>query len=298
MTAIDTHDAALEAVLADLETRIAALGSAVVAFSGGVDSSLVAAIAVRALGDRAIAVTAVSPALATGELDGARSVAAAIGITHEVITTNELAREGYRANGPDRCYHCKSELYDNLVDLAQHYTFGNVLSGANADDQGDWRPGLVAAAEHGVRHPLLEAGIGKDLVRRLADHLGVPSAQKPASPCLASRVPHGTPVDPTTLTMIDRAEAALHALGFGVLRVRHHGDLAKVELTADDLDRLGSAAERDRIVAAVTSAGYRHVAVDASPFSSGSLTRHLLAAPNTVGPTPVAIGRRPVTEVT
>src|SRR6476469_1059980 len=175
--------------LGELEATIATTTSAVVAFSGGVDSSLGAAASARVLGDRALAVTAVSPALATGELDGARAVAAAIGVRHETITTAELEREGYRANDRDRCYHCKSELYDRLGALAARRRYAAVLSGANADDMGDWRPGLAAADEHAVVHPLLEAGVGKDEVRELARALDVPSAEKPASPCLASRIP-------------------------------------------------------------------------------------------------------------
>ncbi|MDX6524844.1 MAG: pyridinium-3,5-biscarboxylic acid mononucleotide sulfurtransferase, partial [Gaiellales bacterium] len=217
--------------------RLETCGGAIVAFSGGVDSSLVAALAARALGPRALAVTAVSPALAYGELAGARAVAASIGIAHETISTDELARPGYRANGADRCYHCKSELYDALAALASERGYPHVLSGANADDIGDWRPGLLAAREHDVIHPLLEAGLTKAQVRELARELGVPSAEKVASPCLASRVPHGTPVEPAVLRQIDAAEQAVRALGFRVFRVRHHDDLARVEIARDEMPR-------------------------------------------------------------
>jgi len=256
-----------------LEARLAGLGSAVVAFSGGVDSSLVAALAARALGERALAVTAVSPALATGELEGASAVARAVGIAHETITTDELARAGYRANDRDRCYHCKSELYDALAAVAEGRGYAAVLSGANADDTGDWRPGLVAAQEHGVVHPLLEAGATKADVRALARALGVPSADKVASPCLASRIPYGTPVDPDTLRRIDAAEQAVRALGYRVLRVRHHGDLGKLELAADELDRALQPDQRDAVADAIRGAGYAHAAIDLEPFRSGSLNR-------------------------
>ncbi len=266
----------------ELESRIHPLGSCVVAFSGGVDSSLVAALAVRALGDRALAVTAVSPALATGELDGARGVAQAIGIRHEKITTAELEREGYRLNDRDRCYHCKTELYDCLSALAERKGYEVVLSGANADDLGDWRPGLRAAAEHRVVHPLLEAGVGKEEVRRLARELGIPSAEKPASPCLASRIPYGTAVDTAVLAQIDRAELALKRLGYRVLRVRHHGDTGRVELAADELPRALTPEGRAEVVAAVTAAGYATAEIDEQPFHSGSLnasfTRRLAVA--------------------
>jgi uncharacterized protein len=257
----------------ELESRIRPLGGAVVAFSGGVDSSLVAALAARALGGRALAVTAVSPALATGELDGARTVARAIGIAHEEIATDELARKGYRRNDRDRCYHCKTELYESLWALARRRGFPAVLSGANADDVGDWRPGLRAAAEHGVVHPLLASGVTKAEVRALARRLGIPSAEKAASPCLASRLPYGTAVDPAVLRQVDRAELALKGLGYGVLRVRHYGDLGRVELAEDELERALAPGGREAVTAAVRSAGYDRVEIDERPFSSGSLNR-------------------------
>ena len=261
----------LIAIQERLEQRIATLDSVVVAFSGGVDSSLVAALAARVLGERALAVTAVSPALAAGELAGARAVARAAGIDHEIVSTDELRREGYRRNGPDRCYHCKTELYETLAALASRRGYTALLSGANADDSGDWRPGLRAAAEHGVVHPLLEVGARKAQVRLLAERLRLPSAHKLASPCLASRVPYGTAVDPSTLARVDRAERAVRALGYRELRVRHHGDLGRLELGAPELARALEPVAQAAIEAAIRSAGYGRAMIDPEAFRSGRL---------------------------
>jgi uncharacterized protein len=242
----------------------------VVAFSGGVDSSVVAALALRALGEAATAVTAASPALAGGELNAARDVARHIGIRHLVIATDELQRDGYRRNERDRCYHCKTELYESLAGIAGGAT---LLSGANADDLGDWRPGLKAASERGVVHPLVEEDAGKQTVRDLARLLGLPSADKPASPCLASRIPYGTRVEPLVLRRVDAAERGVRALGFAELRVRHLGPVGKLELAQADLPRALSPEMRPRIAAAIAAAGYERAAIDPKPFRSGALNR-------------------------
>jgi pyridinium-3,5-biscarboxylic acid mononucleotide sulfurtransferase len=262
-----------------LEDRIHGLGTVIVAYSGGADSTVVAAAAMRALGDHALAVTAVSPALASGELESARNVAAEIGIAHEAVATDELARPGYAANGTDRCYHCKDVLYTALWRLAADRGFAALVSGANVDDLGDWRPGLRAAEERGVVHPLVDVGATKADVRRLARRLGLTNADKVASPCLASRVPYGRRIDPEMLHRIDRAEAAVRELGFRIFRVRDLGDFARLEVAQDELARALRSDIRAMLVDTIRAEGYERVEVADTPFCSGSLNRGLVSLP-------------------
>jgi uncharacterized protein len=252
-----------------LGTTIAGMGSVVVAYSGGVDSVLVAAVAARELGDRALAVTAVSPSLPPGELDAARAAADEIGIRHRSVRTHEVELEAYRANGVDRCYHCKSELYGVLGKLARREGFAVVASGANADDLGDFRPGLRAAAERSVRHPLVETGFGKDDVREMSRALGLPTWDKPASACLSSRFAFGVRIGVEELSKVGRAERAIRDLGVRQVRVRVHGDVARVEVEQDDIPTLVE--HRTRIVGALHELGYRFVTVDLEGFRSGSM---------------------------
>ena len=254
-----------------LHAVVGSTGGAVVAFSGGTDSALVAAVAARALGAKALAVTAVSPSLPPGELREARRVAEAVGIRHRGVRTHEVDREAYLANRPDRCYHCKTELYGVLERVAAAEALPAVLSGANVDDLGDWRPGLRAAAEHAVRHPLVEAGFTKAEVREAARELGVPTWDKPASACLSSRIEHGVRITVEDLTRVGRAERALKELGFRQVRVRVHGEVARVEVEPQDLARLASDEVRERVVEALHDLGYRYVTMDLEGFRSGSM---------------------------
>jgi uncharacterized protein len=262
-------DPSLDTALVRLESIVLGYGPTVTAFSGGVDSTLVAAVAHRVHGSAALAVTGVSPSLATAERLDAAALADHLGLRHRELVTDELARPEYRANAGDRCFHCKTELFERLDDLARAEGFAVVCSGDNLDDLGGHRPGLRAARELAVRQPLVEAGLGKSVVRAMAGALGLPNHDKPAAPCLASRVPDGTSVDASILAQVERAEAAVRALGFPILRVRHHGEVGRVEVP---IARLAEALERrESILAAVRDAGYRHVALDLSGFRSGSL---------------------------
>jgi uncharacterized protein len=236
-----------------------------------VDSTLVAAVAARTLGDRALAVTAVSPSLAPGELEQARAVAAEIGVRHRTVRTSETSRPEYLANGTDRCYHCKSELYDVLAAVAAESGHPVVVSGANADDLGDFRPGLRAAEERGIRHPLIEAGLTKADVRAAARGLGVPAWDKPASACLSSRIPFGVTITVEELSRVGRAERSLKDLGYRQCRVRVHGDLVRIEVEAPDLRRLAEPGMRERVIIAMKALGYRYVTLDLEGFRSGSM---------------------------
>jgi len=243
-----------------------------VAFSAGVDSTVVAKAAQLALGDRAVAVTGVSPSLAAGEIEEARRLADLIGIRHHTIATDEFSKTDYTQNSPDRCYHCKSELYTQIEQWAPRLKVRVIVNGANADDAGEYRPGMHAAEEHLVRSPLLECGINKTEVRQLAAAWGLPIWDKPAMPCLASRVAYGEEVTPERLAMIDRGEQLLRDLGLRTVRVRYHkGDLARLEVPADELGRLVEQSARRTLVEGLKGLGFRFVTIDLEGFRSGSL---------------------------
>ena len=253
-----------------LVDTLRAYGRVAVAFSGGIDSTVVAQAAYEALGDAAIAVTAVSESLAAGELEEAQELALKIGIQHRIIRTEEFADPNYRRNDSDRCYFCKSELYGRLSGMLADLGAETIVSGANTDDMGDYRPGLRAASEHGVRHPLQECSLSKADVRALARGWGLPTWDKPATPCLSSRVAYGEDPTPERVRMIDQAEQWLRQRGLRVLRVRYHkGDLARVEVSPEELLRLIEL--RGELITAFRALGFKFVTLDLEGFRSGSM---------------------------
>jgi pyridinium-3,5-biscarboxylic acid mononucleotide sulfurtransferase len=255
-----------------LITALRGYGRVAIAYSGGVDSAVVAQAAYLALGAAAVAVTAVSESLASGELEEAEALARRIGIRHHVIRTEEFADPNYLRNNPDRCYFCKSELYGRLSHLVGELGADVIASGANLDDAGDHRPGMRAAGENGVRHPLQECGLTKADVRALARAWDLPTWDKPATPCLSSRVAYGEEVTPERVRMIDQAEHWLRERGLRLLRVRYHkGDLARIEVPLDELPRLAAPEVRAELVRAFRSLGFKYVTLDLEGFRSGSL---------------------------
>jgi uncharacterized protein len=252
-----------------LKSIIARCESAVIAFSGGVDSSLVCAVAHEVLSERVVAVTAVSHTYPPGEIDVAKEVAKRIGIKHMIIETGELDDPKFIANPIDRCYSCKGELLGKLDDVRKKFGFKNILDGTNHDDLSDFRPGFRALEKFGVMSPLALAGIGKEEVRQLAEEYGLPNFDKPANPCLASRIPFGCQITKESLERIAKAESFMHSLGFRIVRVRDHGDLARIEVAKSELEKafmLKNDVEKN-----LKRLGYRFVTLDIEGYRSGSL---------------------------
>ena len=259
--------------------RLSDVPSLVVAYSGGVDSAYLAWAATRALGDRALCVTADSPSYPERHRSMARAIATEFGLHHEIIATSELERPAYRANGVDRCYQCKHELFTELTALAAARGFAAVADGNNADDRGDYRPGRRAAREFGVISPLDEAGLTKADIRALSHEAGLPTWDEPASACLSSRIPYFSEVTEEKLHAIEQSEDALRGLGFRVLRVRHHGEVARIELGRDEMARALEPELARSIDVALRAAGFKYVTLDLKGYRLGSLNEGIKLIP-------------------
>lgn len=259
-----------------LQTILGGMDRALVAFSGGVDSTFLLKVARMVLGDQVLAVTATSETLPSAELAEAKALARSIGAAHRIIRTNELDRPGYDDNTPQRCYFCKTELYEHLSALAHELRYEAVLDGSNVDDLGDWRPGRKAALEHEVRSPLQEAGLTKDDIRALSRDLGLPTWEKQSFACLSSRFPYGDKITVEKLKQVDEAENVLRSLQFTQFRVRHHGDIARLELGPIDFERLFRDGLIEQVTQRLKALGYYYVTLDLEGFRSGSMNEPLL----------------------
>ncbi len=268
MIQLDRYD---ETRLNDARAIMRGLSSVLVAYSGGVDSSLLLKVALDELGERAVAVLASSPAYPESEQEQARELARRLGARLVEVSTSEVELEAYRRNNPDRCFHCKEELFETLEPVQRDLGLRHIAYGATADDADDHRPGHGSAVRRGVRFPLLEAGMGKAEIRAAARRLGLPNWNKPSFACLSSRIPHGTEVTVDALRQIESAEASIKALGFTQVRVRHHGDVARIEVEPAEIARL--IANREQVVDALRAAGYKFVSLDLEGYASGSLNR-------------------------
>lgn len=265
----------LEAKLGSLKQKLEGLGTLAVAFSGGVDSSFLLRVAHDVLGDKVLAVTAKSETYPAAEFESAKQLAADIGVPHVILETSELEIPGFRNNPPDRCYHCKRELFTQVSAAAANYGIQHVADGTNADDPSDYRPGMRAIEELGVLTPLCDAGLTKADIRALSRELGLPTWDKPACACLASRFPYGEEITPEKLDVVERAEALLHELGFRQCRVRHHGDVARIEVPAERVKDLVARGIAETVAGKLKESGFHYVAVDLEGYRTGSMNEVL-----------------------